>query len=376
MSKTPLSDFDAEQKRYLEGMAAGISAVRHAGATLASGPAALPPEPTGPDAVHLKAQDKVTAGGGKLSEQEKWKRAENPFDGYGRLAAVASEGEAPKPDDNFRWRYHGLFYVAPTQKVLHGAAAHPERHPQPLAVRRLRRSRRSLRRRLQPRHHPRQPADPRDHAGERAALPRGPAGSRADGARRRRRQHPQRHRLAERRHRPAGASGHAAAGPGLALPHPERSLAVRPAAQIQRRLRRRRPHPGPRGDERHRLPGGRAARRRRPRSRRLDAPRARRHHRPQGLGARHRRRLPAEGMRRAGRRDRARLHRERRPHRTATKRPPEIRARQLGVREIPGGGRGEAGPASSPASRRTSSRRARRRTASRISACIARSRTA
>jgi len=116
MSKTPLSDFDAEQKRYLEGMAAGISAVRHAGATLASGPAALPPEPTGPDAVHLKAQDKVTAGGGKLSEQEKWKRAENPFDGYGRLAAVASEGEAPKPDDNFRWRYHGLFYVAPTQK--------------------------------------------------------------------------------------------------------------------------------------------------------------------------------------------------------------------------------------------------------------------
>ena len=116
MSKTPLSDFDAEQKRYLEGMAAGISAVRQAGATLASGPAALPPEPTGPDAVHLKAQDKVTAGGGKLSEQEKWKRAENPFDGYGRLAAVASEGEAPKPDDNFRWRYHGLFYVAPTQK--------------------------------------------------------------------------------------------------------------------------------------------------------------------------------------------------------------------------------------------------------------------
>ena len=116
MSKTPLSDFDAEQKRYLEGMAAGISAVRHAGAALASGPAALPPEPTGPDAIHLKAQDKVTAGGGKLSEQEKWKRAENPFDGYGRLAAVASEGEAPKPDDNFRWRYHGLFYVAPTQK--------------------------------------------------------------------------------------------------------------------------------------------------------------------------------------------------------------------------------------------------------------------
>src|SRR5687768_9820634 len=113
MSELPMSDFDAEQKRYLEGMAAGISAVRHAGATLALGPAAPVAEPTGPDAIHVKAQDKVTAGGGKLAEQEKWKRAENPFDSYGRLAATASEGEAPKPDDNFRWRYHGLFYVAP-----------------------------------------------------------------------------------------------------------------------------------------------------------------------------------------------------------------------------------------------------------------------
>ena len=116
MSELPMSDFDAEQKRYLEGMAAGISAVRHAGATLALGPAAPVAEPTGPDAILVKAQDKVTAGGGKLAEQEKWKRAENPFDSYGRLAATASEGEAPKPDDNFRWRYHGLFYVAPTQK--------------------------------------------------------------------------------------------------------------------------------------------------------------------------------------------------------------------------------------------------------------------
>jgi ferredoxin-nitrite reductase len=109
-----MADFSTEQKRYLEGLAAGVTVARSTGG-LARGAAGSPSEPTGPDAIHTKAQDKVTAGGGKLSEQEKWKRAEHPFDGYARLAAQAGEGTFPKPDDNFRWRYHGLFYVAPAQ---------------------------------------------------------------------------------------------------------------------------------------------------------------------------------------------------------------------------------------------------------------------
>jgi ferredoxin-nitrite reductase len=109
-----MSGFDAEQKRYLEGFASGLSAARGAGGGLRAAPAA-PAEPTGPDAVHLKAQDKAVAEGKKLAEQEKWKRAENPFDGYARLKVDAEEGKFPKPEDNFRWRYHGLFYVAPNQ---------------------------------------------------------------------------------------------------------------------------------------------------------------------------------------------------------------------------------------------------------------------
>ncbi|HEX8664383.1 MAG TPA: NirA family protein [Beijerinckiaceae bacterium] len=109
-----MSEFGAEQKRYLEGFASGLSAARAAGAGLGrAAPAAA--EPTGPDAIHLKAQDKAVAEGKKLAEPEKWKRAEHPFDGYARLAAEAGEGKFPKPEDNFRWRYHGLFYVAPNQ---------------------------------------------------------------------------------------------------------------------------------------------------------------------------------------------------------------------------------------------------------------------
>lgn len=72
-------------------------------------------EPVGPDAIHLKAQDRTVAAGGKLNDQEKFKRDEHPFDAYPRLVKQAENNEAPKPQDNFRWRYYGIFYVAPTQ---------------------------------------------------------------------------------------------------------------------------------------------------------------------------------------------------------------------------------------------------------------------
>ena len=68
-----------------------------------------------PDAAALKAQNKVLAAGGKLSDPEKFKRDEHPFDTYERLKDLASRNEFPKPPDNFRWRFFGLFYVAPNQ---------------------------------------------------------------------------------------------------------------------------------------------------------------------------------------------------------------------------------------------------------------------
>jgi len=116
----PSADFSDEQKRYLEGFTSGLNVGRAAhqlGALRVA--AAAPrgaPEPIGPDAVHIKAQDRVLAEGKKLSDQEKFKRELHPFDGYERLKAQAANNEPPKPDDNFRWRFFGLFYVAPNQK--------------------------------------------------------------------------------------------------------------------------------------------------------------------------------------------------------------------------------------------------------------------
>jgi ferredoxin-nitrite reductase len=117
----PSADFSDEQKRYLEGFASGLNVGRAAhqlsAARLpAAGPAKAQPEPVGPDAVHIKAQDRVLEEGKKLSDQEKFKRELNPLDAYERLKAQAAANEPPKPDDNFRWRFFGLFYVAPNQK--------------------------------------------------------------------------------------------------------------------------------------------------------------------------------------------------------------------------------------------------------------------
>jgi ferredoxin-nitrite reductase len=110
-------DFEPEQKRYLEGFLAGAQIARAAKSVAsASVPgASVAAEPGGPDAAALKAQNRVLAAGGKLSDQERFKREQHPFDTYERLKEYAVKGEYPKPPDNFRWRYFGLFYVAPNQ---------------------------------------------------------------------------------------------------------------------------------------------------------------------------------------------------------------------------------------------------------------------
>ncbi|MGX7741400.1 NirA family protein [Rhodopseudomonas parapalustris] len=106
------SEFSIDQKRYLEGFAIGVTAARAARGSLPAGGDA---SPSGPDAIHMAAQDRVTTSGKKLNDQEKWKREQHPFDAYGRLKQQAKDNAAPKPPDNFRWRYYGLFYVAPAQ---------------------------------------------------------------------------------------------------------------------------------------------------------------------------------------------------------------------------------------------------------------------
>ncbi|MCW5680346.1 MAG: NirA family protein [Xanthobacteraceae bacterium] len=106
------ADFTPDQKRYLEGFASGLQTARAARGTGAQNGSAAP---SGPDAAHLAAQARFEAEGKKLAAEEKGKRDENAFDAYARLKDQAEHGNYPKGQDIFRWKYHGLFYVAPAQ---------------------------------------------------------------------------------------------------------------------------------------------------------------------------------------------------------------------------------------------------------------------
>ncbi len=119
MAESMTAEFTSEQKRYLEGYTSGLLIGRATARVAPSGAAAAPrpaePEPVGPDADHIKAQDRFLKAGQKLADQEKFKREQHPFDGYEQLKEQALKNEPPKPPDNFRWRFYGLFYVAPAQ---------------------------------------------------------------------------------------------------------------------------------------------------------------------------------------------------------------------------------------------------------------------
>jgi ferredoxin-nitrite reductase len=97
-------DFTDEQKRYLEGFTTGLQISRVGRGLAGSTAGKTNAETVGPDATHIKAQDKVVAAGKKLADQEKFKREEHPFDAYPRLKQQAENNAAPSPADNFRWR--------------------------------------------------------------------------------------------------------------------------------------------------------------------------------------------------------------------------------------------------------------------------------
>lgn len=115
------TDFTSEQKRYLEGLASGLQVARSSlggGVACHSGPEQGETTPSGPDRIHVEAQNKVIAAGKKLSAEEKTKREQHPFDLWGTMLKHAEQGHYPKAGDVFRYKFHGLFYVAPAQDAF------------------------------------------------------------------------------------------------------------------------------------------------------------------------------------------------------------------------------------------------------------------
>jgi ferredoxin-nitrite reductase len=116
-------EFSPEQKRYLEGFASGVQIARAQAArikalgghsTIDDRLESADTRLSDPDGAAFAAQNRVLRSGRKLADQEKFKREQHPFDCYETLKEQAANDAHPSAADNFRWRYFGLFYLAPT----------------------------------------------------------------------------------------------------------------------------------------------------------------------------------------------------------------------------------------------------------------------
>jgi ferredoxin-nitrite reductase len=110
-----MSEFDDQQKQWLQGFVSGIEARKAADKLASRAPGAVAAQAIGPDALQYAAQDRAVAAGGKLVAEETAKRARHPLDRWDEVVGRAEAGQFPKGIDVFLAKYQGLFYVAPAQ---------------------------------------------------------------------------------------------------------------------------------------------------------------------------------------------------------------------------------------------------------------------
>ena len=108
--------FTVEQKEYLEGF---LMAAAKRGQTFFAGHTADGLITADPDsgAVNAAAASETYFGTplDELSKEERIKYEENPLDIWEKILVHASENRFPEGGDVFRFKFHGLFYVAPAQ---------------------------------------------------------------------------------------------------------------------------------------------------------------------------------------------------------------------------------------------------------------------
>ncbi len=114
----PPQPFTAEQKEYLAGFMAGVSAsgvfvgTTASGQLTASAAASATPNLATPAPAEEKFFDTPLS---DLCKEERWKYDENPLDAWDRLLRHADENKTPDPEHTYRFKTFGLFYVAPAQ---------------------------------------------------------------------------------------------------------------------------------------------------------------------------------------------------------------------------------------------------------------------
>jgi len=113
-------EFSTEQKEYLQGFMAGVIASgQHpfVGAT-AGGLLTATPDAATSGNLAAPAENDPLVHGVPLSElcrEERWKHEENPLDAWERMLRHANDDKTPDAENMYRFKTHGLFYVAPAQ---------------------------------------------------------------------------------------------------------------------------------------------------------------------------------------------------------------------------------------------------------------------
>lgn len=113
----PAGAFTPEQKEYLAGFMAGVSASGVFVGTTATGQLTASPAASATANLATPATEPTVHGTplADLCKEERWKYEENPLDAWERLLAHADADKFPDAENTYRFKFHGLFYVAPAQ---------------------------------------------------------------------------------------------------------------------------------------------------------------------------------------------------------------------------------------------------------------------
>jgi len=104
---TPDGAFTPEQKEYLAGFMAGLRA-----SGLTPGTAEPVTAAAAPEVEVARFHGTPLA---DLCKEERWKHDEDPLDAWDRLIRHAEADQKPDAENTYRFKTHGLFYVAPAQ---------------------------------------------------------------------------------------------------------------------------------------------------------------------------------------------------------------------------------------------------------------------
>lgn len=110
--------FSPDQKEYLQGFMAGVLASGQYAYVGANAAGQLTGSPGAAVTGNLAAPTEENVFGTPLADlckPERWKHEQNGLDVWEKLVAHAAADKFPDEPDTFRFKFHGLFYVAPAQ---------------------------------------------------------------------------------------------------------------------------------------------------------------------------------------------------------------------------------------------------------------------